>query len=757
MFQRAGVRQSVILLFCAVATGLIPAPFIGHRLALCHAGEKPATREAYTNRLAKEGSPYLQQHAHNPVDWYPWGEEAFEKARKENKPIFLSVGYSTCHWCHVMERESFSNPQIAKLINDSFVPIKVDREERPDIDAVYMNFVQATTGSGGWPMTVFLTPDRKPFFGGTYFPPEPHGSMPGLKTLLPRIHQLWLSDQAKIVGSADQVTAMLKHDAAPTTSPAQSAGEAAFSRMFGSLKASFDPDQGGFGAAPKFPHPVTLNFLLHYQHRTGDKAALDMVLRTLRAMPEGGIHDQLGGGFHRYSTDARWFLPHFEKMLYDQAQLASSYLDAYQITRESFYADTARDILDYVARDMTGPDGQFYSAEDADSTIDPKEPEKKGEGAFYVWTNDEIQKVIGKDAAAVFAFRYGVADSGNVQADPRGEFPRKNVLSILKSLDDTAAKFGKPKADVERLLNESKTKLLDVRNRRPRPLRDDKTLVCWNGLMISAFGRAGQVLGDDRYLHQAERAASFIQNHLLDGKTHQLTRRWRDGHGEVDGFLEDYAFYIQGLLDLYESSLDIRWLKLAIELQTTQDALFADAPAGGYFGTSGKDASVLMRLKDAEDNAEPSGNSVSALNLLRLSQMTDDHALRTEADQTLRAFSALMEKAPTAFPQMLVALDFSLSTPKQIVIAGRIDGPDARAMLRVVHRHYLPNRVILLADGGEGERFLGTRLPVLADLKMIDNRATAYICENYACHLPTNDLAKLESMLSGDAGIHPGR
>jgi uncharacterized protein YyaL (SSP411 family) len=722
------------------------------RAGPCSADQPPAaTQPAFTNRLAKEGSPYLQQHAHNPVDGYPWGTEAFEKAKKENKPIFLSIGYSTCHWCHVMEQESFTNVEIAKLINDNFVPIKVDREERPDIDAIYMNFIQATTGSGGWPMTVFLTPDLKPFFGGTYFPPE------DLKTLLPKVHEAWLNNQNKITDSADQITAMLKRPTSHTPDAAHVAGDAAFAQAYGELKASFDPKYAGFSTAPKFPRPATLNFLLHYHYRSGDPAALDMVLRTLRAMADGGIRDQLGGGFHRYSTDARWFLPHFEKMLYDQAQLADSYLDAYQITHEAVYADTARDILDYVLRDMTGPEGQFCSAEDADSAVDSNDPEKKAEGAFYVWTADQIREAVGIDAAAEFAFRYGVKDGGNVDVDPRNEFSKKNVLSITHSIDETAAKFGRTVPEIERLLDDAKSKLRDVRGHRPRPLRDDKTLTAWNGLMISAFARAGRTLGDDRYLQQAIRSAEFIQQHLLDAKTNNLTRRWRNGHAEIPGFVEDYAFYIQGLLDLYESSPDIRWLKLALNLQITQDALFWDAPAGGYFSTSGKDSSVLMRIKNAEDNAEPSGNSVAALNLLRLSQMTDDRVLRTKAEQTIHAFDSLIERAPTAVPQMLVDLDFALSNPKEIVVAGRLGAQDTTEMLAAIQRHYIPNRIVLLADGGDGQRFLSQRVPLIADVKMIGNRATAYVCENFACQLPTNDLRKFEALLVPGGTTRPAQ
>ncbi len=750
MLRRGCINWLAVMLSFGVAAG--GGDFIQRCGPRCYADEKTAGGDyKYTNRLAKERSPYLLQHAHNPVDWYPWGPEAFAKARKENKPIFLSIGYSTCHWCHVMERESFSDADIAKLINDNFVPIKVDREERPDIDAIYMNFIQATTGSGGWPTTVFLTPALKPFFGGTYFPPEEKDGMPGMKTLLPKVHDVWLKDQANILSSADRVTAMLKQATSPAPDPAQAIGPDVFARACGNLKAAFDKEHAGFGAAAKFPCPARLNFLFHYQRRAADPAALDMALRTLRAMAVGGMHDQLGGGFHRYSTDARWFLPHFEKMLYDQAQLANSYLDAYQITHEAFYADTARDILDYVLRDMTGPEGEFYSAEDADSALDPKEPETKGEGAFYVWTADEIRAAVGDNAAAVFAFRYGVLAGGNVNRDPRNELTNKNVLWLAHSIDETAAKFGKTRPETERLLADARAKLVEVRSRRPRPLRDDKTLVSWNGLMISAFARAGQILGDDRYLHQAVRSATFIQDRLLDGKSKTLARRWRDGHGEVDGLLEDYAFYVQGLLDLYESSLDIRWLRLALDLQKTQDELFWDPAGGGYFSTAGKDPSLLLRIKDAEDNAEPSGNSVAALNLLRLSQLTDDGELRKKAEQTIRAFGPLLEPAPTAVPQLLVAVDFSLSKPMQIVLAGKIDGPDTRAMLKAAHGRYLPNRVILLADGGEGQRSLASHVPSIAQIKMIDGRATAYVCEHFACQLPTNDPRKFEAMLvAGD-------
>jgi uncharacterized protein YyaL (SSP411 family) len=730
-----------------------------------NSADAPAGGFKYTNRLAKEKSPYLLQHAHNPVDWYPWGTEAFNNAKKENKPIFLSIGYSTCHWCHVMERESFSDPAVAKLINDNFVPVKVDREERPDIDAVYMAFIEASTGSGGWPMTVFLTPDRKPFFGGTYFPPESTDGQPGLKELLPSVRQAWDKDHDKLLASADRVAAMLRAAAtaqAPAdTQPAASAvpGKPALDTAFYAFGHEFDAVHGGFGTAPKLPRPATLNFLFHYYARTGSKPARDMALQTLRAMAAGGIHDQIGGGFHRYSTDQRWFLPHFEKMLYDQAQLAESYLDAFQITHDPAYASTARDILDYVLRDMTGPDGQFYSAEDADSAVDPSHPADKNEGAFYVWTADQVREALGDSAAAVFDYRFGVEAKGNVARDPRGEFHGKSVLFDAHSVDEIARQFAKAPAEVEKILADARAKLLEARARRPRPARDDKTLVAWNGLAISAFARAGQVLHEPRYRQAAVRSAQFIRDRLYDAGTRTLSRSWREGRADVDGFLDDYACYIQGLIDVYEASLDFRWLALALELQHKQDELFGDfhdGSPGGYFSTTGTDASVLVRMKDAEDEAQPSGNSVAAMNLLRLSQMTDDKALRQEAERTIGAFAPLLVRSATAAPQLLSALAFSLDKPRQIVLAGKADAPETRAMLAEIHARYMPDKVILLADGGDGQQFLAARLPFLKDVAPIAGKTTAFVCQNYTCQLPTNDLGKLRELLDAAAEVPAG-
>ena len=735
-------------LFLAVLAGVALYRFAPGRPTPVFADEKGGDGVyKYTNHLAGEKSPYLLQHAHNPVDWYPWGKEAFEKAKKENKPIFLSIGYSTCHWCHVMERESFSNPAIAKLMNDTFICIKVDREERPDVDRVYMNFIVATTGSGGWPMTVFLTPELKPFFGGTYFPPEDKEGMPGLTQLLPKIGEAWQKDREKIAESANQVTEAMRKAAAATADKGIELEVGSLARGYQQLAASFDKAHGGFERAPKFPQPVNLNFLFHYYHRTGEKTALDMGLATLRAMADGGMHDQLGGGFHRYSTDERWFLPHFEKMLYDQAQLANVYLDAYQITHDEFFARVARDVLDYVLHDLTGKEGQFYSAEDADSAVDAAKPEDKSEGAFYVWGVDDIRRILGEKPADIFDFHYGVKTDGNVERDPRHEFPKKNVLYVAHSISETAGKFGLSEKEVDATLADARAKLRVARGLRPRPHLDDKTIVAWNGLMISPLARAGHILHEPRYSQAAVKAADFIQSNLYDGNSHTLTRNWRGSRSASDGFLSDYAFFIGGLLDLYESTLDIRWLKLAVNLQEKQDALFWDKGAGGYFDTTGSDPSVLMRMRENSDNAEPSGNSIAALNLLHLSQMMDNRELRVKAEKTIAAFGGRLSQFPAAMPQMLVAYDFERGKSKQIVIAGKPGAADTEAMLNEIYARYLPNKVVLAADGGNGQKFLADRIEFLKAVSAIEGRATAYVCENFACQLPTTEPSKLAALL----------
>ncbi|MEO5720298.1 MAG: thioredoxin domain-containing protein [Chthoniobacterales bacterium] len=708
-----------------------------------------AAEPKFTNRLAQEKSPYLLQHAHNPVDWFPWGEEAFAKARQENKPIFLSVGYSTCHWCHVMEHESFENEEIAELMNERFVSVKVDREERPDIDAVYMAFVQGTTGGGGWPMSVWLTPELKPFVGGTYFPPEDKSGRPGFKSVLTKIAEAWKNDRARIVESSDKILGQLQG------AVAQSGGTDKLSdgireKGFRQFASNFDEKFGGFGPAPKFPRPVALEFLLGVYGAAPDskdgKRALEMALSTLRKMAAGGMHDQLGGGFHRYSTDKFWHVPHFEKMLYDQAQLALVYLDAFQITREPVFEETARDILDYVRRELTDREGGFHSAEDADSLVEKGKAEK-AEGAFYVWTKDEIDQLLGPERAKVFDAHYGVEKNGNAPDDPQGEFTKKNILSERQSVAETAGKFELKEEKVRALLAESRKVLFDARASRPRPHLDDKIVTAWNGLMISAFARGAQVLDDPAYREAAQKAADFLQARLFRAETNTLLRSYREGASAVEGFASDYAFLIQGLLDLYETSFEVSRLEWALKLQTRQDELFRDAKAGGYFTTSGADANVLLRMKEADDMAEPSANSVSALNLLRVGYLLDDQAARDRAEETLRAFGQQMEAAPSSMPKMLVALGWSRAKPKQIVLAGQLGEAGFATLLREVHHVFLPHRVLILAEGGAGQKFFGDRVEFMKAVEPLDGKATAYVCENFVCQLPTTDLAKLRTLL----------
>src|ERR1700675_1077921 len=688
----------------------------------------------YTNRLIHSKSPYLLLHAHNPVDWYPWGDEAFEKARKENKPIFLFIGYFTCHWCHVMEKESYSDPGVAAILNQYFVSIKVDREERPDIDRLYIAYVEATTGSAGWPLNVLLTSDRKPFVGGTYFPPDQ------LKALLEKVSDSWRTQQDSITqtaGRAAQQLIQMVSKQPPATGDLQ---PAILDQAYKQISSSYDATNGGFGGAPKFPRPVALCFLLRYFARTGQREALEMTLNTLRAMERGGIHDQLGGGFHRYSTGATWLVPHFEKMAYDQAQLAIVYTDAYQITQDRFYADTTRDILDFALREMQQPRGGFASAEDADSRVAPGKSETS-EGAFYVWTEKEIESVLSQQDAAILLYAYGVETGGNVpaQQDPRGELRAKNVLFEARSTEETAKKFGLTTERVAEKLTAARRALFGARSRRPRPPLDDKIVTAWNGMMISALSRASQALEEPRYLERAQVTARFLESHLYDSKTGELWRSYRAGGPSVGGFLDDYTDLISGLLDLYQAGFDVHWVKWAVALQEKQNQLFADAKEGGYFDTGSSDPSLLSRTREAYDGAEPSPNATAAMNLLRLSQFTARAAWRDEAQKGISAFAARLQSDPESLPALASALDFRLAQTKQILIAGDPTSQDTRELLRQVNTRFLPNKILLLADGGAGQQQLAVWLHFVAGAHRIKQRATAYVCQKYICKLPTSD------------------
>ena len=716
--------------------------------------EAKAAQPEHTNRLAQEKSPYLLQHAHNPVDWYPWGEEAFARARRENKPIFLSVGYSTCHWCHVMAHESFENQDVAAVMNREFVNIKVDREERPDVDRVYMTFVQATTGGGGWPMSVWLTPGLKPFVGGTYFPSEERYGQPAFKAVLERIATAWKENHDKIVEQGGKIVEALRESQSATTA-AGKIDATILDAAYRQLDRSYDPKEGGFGNAPKFPRPATLNFLTRFYARApkgeSGKHALEMALFTLRKMAAGGMHDHIGGGFHRYSVDRYWHVPHFEKMLYDQAQLAVAYLDAFQITRDRPYESVARDILDYVGRDMTSKEGGFFSAEDADSPVaagaDRGHAETK-EGAFYIWTKKEIDDALG-DIAEIFAFHYGVQPHGNAPegSDPQDEFRGKNILIERHTIAETAMHFGKTEGEMRKLLAQGREKLFSIRARRPRPHLDDKIIAAWNGLMISAYARGAQVLDESRYLEIATRAAKFLRTNLYEEKSKLLYRNYRGGRSDIEGFADDYAFMIQGLLDLYEASFDVEWLKFAVELQQTQDRLFFDEKNGGYFSTSGEDKSVFLRMKDDNDGAEPAASSVAALNLLRLAQFHDDKQKSERARKTTDAFATTLSHFPSAIPQMLVALDAALSKPRQIVITGKKDAPETKALLREVNGHFLPKTVLVLADGAEGQKYLGEKNDAIRAMSPINGKSAAYVCENFTCKAPVTDPAELAELL----------
>ncbi len=680
------------------------------------------------NRLIREMSPYLLQHAHNPVDWHPWGEEAFRKAREQDKPIFLSVGYSTCHWCHVMERESFENEQIAEILNKYFVPVKLDREERPDVDRVYMLFVQATTGGGGWPMSVWLTPDLKPFYGGTYFPPDSRYGRPGFGSILEQIAVAWRTQREKLIASSEQILGELAKHSSVASSGARP-GEQALEQTFFYFRRTCDKTFGGFGGAPKFPRPSVLNFLLRYWHRTREQEALDMALHTLGEMARGGMHDQLGGGFHRYSVDERWFVPHFEKMLYDQAQLAISYIEAFQITGEARYADVARDIFDYVLRDMTHPDGAFYSAEDADSAIDPARPHEKGEGAFYLWSYGELAGLLGEERAAKFANAYGCREDGNVDHDPHGEFTGRNILY---------------QAGGAAGLEECRAILLEARARRPRPHLDDKILVAWNGLMISAFAKGAAALSSPRYLEAAGRASAFIAGRMYDPASNALWRRWRKGEAAVSGMLDDYAFFAQSQLDLYEASGDIARLDFALKLTLAMLERFEDKSEGGFFSTARNEGGELvLRLKDDYDGAEPSGNSVAIMNLLRLAQYTGRSELSEAAADALAAFAQRINQQPAAIPQMLCALMFNAAPKSQVVLAG----PDPAPFLAAFGRGFHPwTALFVLRDDLDRERIARWQ-PAVAAMRPQDGRTAAYVCENFACKLPVTSVEDFVKLL----------
>ena len=717
----------------------MPMTFLARRsiacLALLAAAAGSPRAEPRPNRLIHEKSPYLLQHAYNPVDWFPWGEEAFSKARREHKPIFLSIGYATCHWCHVMESESYADPKIGALLNKSFVSIKVDREERPDVDSLYMSAAAAGGWGGGWPLNVFLTPDRETFFGGTYFPPEPRSGQPGFADVLRGVAQSWKKDSKAVTADAKRAAQALREQLESRAAKTSKLDARWLDAALASFENDFDAEHGGFDGAPKFPMPADQDFLLRAYARTGNKKALDMTVRTLRAIAAGGIDDQLGGGFHRYSTDDRWRVPHFEKMLYDNAQLAVNFLEAYQATKDPEFARAARETLDYVLAEMTSPDGAFFSAEDADS-LPPGAPAgaEKKEGAFYLWTAAEFDAAAGP-SAALARERYGVAAAG------------ENILYAARSAEELAARSGRTVDAVRADLDGARRRLLEARAKRPRPARDDKVLASWNGLMISALAQGAQVLGEPRYASAAERAARFLRAKLYDEKSQTLRHRWRDGEAAIPGMAADYAFLTEGLIDLYETTFDPAWLEWALDLARTQDRLFL-AKEGGLYTTAAGDPALLVRSIEENDGAEPSASSVAALNGLRLDQYTTrPEAFRSSAQRTLERFGERMDRAPRSLPRMLVALDFALSKPRQIVIAGKPGASDSEALLKALRERFIPVKTVVFVDDGPLKARLLPLLPFLESVVPIRGKATAYVCVDRVCRLPTSDVVEFERLL----------
>jgi uncharacterized protein YyaL (SSP411 family) len=672
------------------------------------------------NKLIHETSPYLLQHAHNPVEWYPWGEEAFEKARHENKPVLLSIGYSACHWCHVMAHESFENEQIAQLMNEHFVNIKVDREERPDLDQIYMNAVQMMTHHGGWPMTVFLTPDAVPFYGGTYFPPQDRYNMPGFPKVLLGVADAYRERQDDIRETGTSLVNELRRLSETRRSDHPIEIELLDAAYAGVIR-NYDEINGGFGGAPKFPPAMTLEFLLRTYARTGNIEALDMVNHTCRKMANGGMYDQLGGGFHRYSTDARWLVPHFEKMLYDNALLSRLYLHYFQVSQEQWARQTVEGILDYVLREMTDPSGGFYSTQDADS--------EGHEGKFFVWDFDEIRAALGETAASRFCDYYNVTAAGN--------FEGKNIPNVTRSLEDVAVAHNIPVSELQASLKESTQILFELRERRVKPDRDEKVLTAWNGLMLASFAEAGVILNRSDYTNAARRNAEFVLSNLRrDGV---LLRTWKDGVAKFNGYLEDYAFLIEGLVTLYETTGEFRWLEEARALADRMIEEFWDGESGAFFFTGKSHENLIVRSKDFFDNATPSGNSVATVALLRLAILTGEENYRNLATAVLGEMADSIRRYPSGFGYALSAADFLLSTPKEVAIVGK-DGNDIRPLLSETWRTYLPNKVVAPGFGAQN-------IPLLENRPLLNGRPTAYVCVHYTCQQPVNEPSELAAEL----------
>ncbi|MBP2656464.1 MAG: cellobiose 2-epimerase [Firmicutes bacterium] len=687
--------------------------------------------EKSSNRLINEKSPYLLQHAYNPVEWYPWGNEAFDKAKQEDKPVFLSIGYSTCHWCHVMERESFEAEDAAAVLNENFVAVKVDREERPDVDAIYMSVCQALTGAGGWPLTVIMTPDKKPFFAGTYFPKHSTGGRPGLMDILAAVTSEWKKDKARLVNNADEITEAIGSRAARANGGSGKLNKELLDEAFSQLEKVFDSSYGGFGTAPKFPTPHNMMFLLRYWRRTGKEKALAMVEKTLEAMRRGGIYDHLGYGFSRYSTDRRWLVPHFEKMLYDNALLCYTYLEAYQCTGNREFAKTAEEILQYVLRNMTNHQGAFYSAEDADSEGE--------EGKFYVWTRQEIMEVLGQERGEVFADFYNITPEGNFE----------NGASILNTIDvnlpEFARKKGMSQEAVKIMLSQGREKLFQLRDSRVHPFKDDKVLTSWNALMITALAKAAKVLDRPQYAAVAGKVVKFIYSNLMreDGR---LLARYRAGQADFPAYLDDYAFFLWALVELYGATYATSYLNKALALSEELERLFWDDKENGFFFYGSDVEALITRPKELYDGALPSGNSVAALALLKLARLKNSKKLTDLAEKTLMAFQSTTEAYPQAYTFFLLAVDYHLEPPRQVVVAGTRGDTTTEKMLRILGASFLPTTDVLLNDG-DNASMIAELLPHIADKGLVEGRASAYVCNNFACQAPVSEVKQLEELL----------
>jgi len=688
-----------------------------------------------TNKLINEKSPYLLQHAYNPVNWMAWGDEAFELAKKEDKPIFLSIGYSTCHWCHVMEKESFEDEKAAKVLNDTFVCIKVDREERPDVDSIYMTVCQMLTGSGGWPLTIFMTHDKKPFFAGTYFPKESKWDRQGLLEICERIDVLWKNQRDKISESAESIAAQLNREvhAYSNTLP----DKKILFEAYNGLAQTYDSYNGGFGTAPKFPVPSNLLFLLRYSLFYKSEAALKIVENTLKKMRNGGIYDQIGFGFHRYSTDEKWLVPHFEKMLYDQALIAMAYVEAYQSTHKDFYKNTAMEVFQYIQRDMTDVNGGFYSAEDADS--------EGVEGKFYVWKYDEIKELLGEDTE-IFCYAYGVIESGNYFENFEDEPEGNNILHILKDNDQVIEKFNITKNELYEKLQKCKKILFENREKRIRPGLDDKILTDWNGLMIATLAKAASVFNNTDYQLAAEKATNFIiENMITDNET--LLHRFRGGEAGIDGTIDDYAFFINGLLEVFQSTYDPKYLKTAMNLEDKAKELFFDNEKGGYFMAGSDRTDLIARKKEVYDSATPSGNSVMLMNLLRLWKITGNQQYYETAEKTIKAFIATVERSPGIFTHFLSALSFMLNESSEIVVVGKID--EIREISINLKNNYQPNMIFI--GKSDNDHLLAELASFTKDMKRINDKPTIYLCKNFACDRPTNEIDEVINKLSDNS------